>query len=61
VKGGARHIEIPADNLGAMRGFYGKLFVWAFKRISGGNGDRGYAGPESVPDKLENCNVPGND
>ena len=35
MKGSICHVEIPADNLGALQGFYGNLFEWDFEKIPG--------------------------
>jgi uncharacterized protein len=35
MKGSICHIEIPADNVGALQGFYGNLFEWDFEKIPG--------------------------
>ena len=35
MKGSICHVEIPADNLGALQGFYGNLFEWDFEKITG--------------------------
>ncbi len=35
MKGSICHIEIPADNLGALQGFYHNLFEWDFEKITG--------------------------
>ena len=35
MKGSICHIEIPADNLGALQGFYHNLFEWDFEKIPG--------------------------
>ena len=34
MKGSICHIEIPADNLGALQGFYHNLFEWDFEKIT---------------------------
>jgi uncharacterized protein len=35
MKGSICHVEIPADNVGALQGFYSNLFEWDFEKITG--------------------------
>ena len=35
MKGSICHVEIPADNVGALQGFYSNLFEWDFEKVSG--------------------------
>ena len=42
MKGNICHVEIPADDIGALQGFYANLFEWDF---------------EKVPAEMEYCSV----